>query len=391
MTSSPEASFGYKSNEARFTATLFLSQLGDEQARGLPASIGAFTLNTITLDPRLSVPIEPLRASDLSVVEVSGDSEKSIERLARALALAEGRPIVAAVATPTVDQVRSLMRAGAADVVALPLQEPDLRSTLQSLLPRVQARYQQVPRGKVITFIKSKGGIGGTTVATQVAAATALGGQAGTVALLDFDLQLGCVALYLGVVPNVTIGDVIGSAERLDGSALKSLMTAHPSGLQILAAPPETLPLDSLSVDEALAIVEVAAREFDVVFVDGPLDWTDWSMSVMARSDRLVMLTDLSLAGLHNGRRRLDLLKQQGLGEIPLDLVITRVEKRRFRSISFKDAETALDRAVSHSIAEDDDAVSASLTQGRLVRDLYPSARASRDYQELADLLTARE
>ncbi len=390
MTTSPGASFGYRSNEARFTATLFLSQSADQMS-ALPSSIGAFMLKSVAFDPRLSVPLEPLRASDLCVVEISADGERGIERLTRALAVAEGRPIIAAIANPTVDQVRSLMRAGAADVLPTPLQEADLRSSLQSLTERVQGRYDQMPRGRVVTFIKSKGGIGGTTVATQVAAAAAVSGASGRVALLDFDLQLGCAALYLGIVPHVTLGDVIGSAERLDGSALRSVMTAHPSGLEVLAAPPETIPLDSLSVDEALAIVEVAAREFDTVFIDGPLDWTDWSMSVMARSDQLVMLTDLSLAGLHNGRRRLDLLRQQGLGDIPLQLVITRVEKRRFRALSFKDAETALGRAVDHSIAEDDVSVSESLTQGRLLRELHPGARATKDFDELAERLTAKE
>lgn len=390
MTSSPGASFGYRSSEARFTATLFLAQSSDPITT-LPPAIGAFMLKTVTFDPRLSVPAEPLRASDLCIVELSGDGERATERLIRTLATADGRPIIAAVPSPTVDQVRALMRAGAADVLPLPLAEADLRVSLQSLTDRVQSRYDQMRRGRVVTLIKSKGGIGGTTVATQVAAAAALSGRNGRVALLDFDLQLGCAALYLGVVPHVTLGDVIGAADRLDGSALRSVMTPHPSGLQILAAPPETIPLDSLSVDEALAIVDVAAREFDTVFIDGPLDWTDWSMSVMARSDELVMLTDLSLAGLHNGRRRLDLLRQQGLGEVPLRLVITRVEKRRFRALSFKDAETALGRTVDHSIAEDDAAVSESLTQGRLLRELHPSARATKDFDALADLLSAKE
>jgi pilus assembly protein CpaE len=128
----------------------------------------------------------------------------------------------------------------------------------------------------------------------------------------------------------------------------------------------------------------MAAREFQFVFVDGPLDWTDWSMSIMARSDQLFLLTDLSLAGLHNGRRRLDLLQQQGLNEIPLELVITRAPKRRFRALSFSDAEKALGREVGHSIAEDDVSVTDSLTQGRLVADLHPHSRASRDLQALS-------
>lgn len=382
----PDTSSWWRSEEAPFSAVLFLSPETIAAAPALPLRLGRFRIEAVMLDPGLNVPGDHLRSADLVIMEVRDEQAGALDRLYKALAQAEDRPLVAAVRQPSLDQVRTMMRAGVADVLPLPLGLTELRHLLDLLAARVGARKAQAPSGRVVTFIKSKGGIGGTTVATQVSAAAARG-DADRTALLDFDVQLGCAALYLGLIPQLTLSDAMSATERLDGAALRTAMTRHPSGLHVLAAPPETMPLESLSVDQALAIVNVAAREFDTVFVDSPLDWTDWSMSVMARSDELVMLTDLSLAGLHNGRRRLDLLRQQGLGDIPLRLVVTRVEKRRFRTLSFGDAESALGRSVDFAIAQDDLSVTDALTQGRLLSDLYPGARVTREYQDLAAML----
>jgi pilus assembly protein CpaE len=168
-------------------------------------------------------------------------------------------------------------------------------------------------------------------------------------------------------------------------------MVQHHSGVYVLAAPPETLPLDVLDSDKALAIVAASTQEFGTTLIDGPLDWTDWYMSILARSDEIIMLSDLSLAGLHNGRRRLDLLRQQGLDSIPLRLGLNMVQKSRFRSLSLKDAETALGRDVDFSIAQDTVNVAEALTRGETLHDLYPSSRAAKDLRAFAMTLIARD
>jgi pilus assembly protein CpaE len=362
---------------------VFLTRETSQAAAEMPPEIAGFSVIFRLLDPGIALPSDDLKAAQVILVEFRPEQAHALDRIIQIVAHAKGRPVVAAVTAPSLDQVRTLMRAGITDVIPLPLEATELKQTLASLRDRVDALFaNQAASGRVVTFVKSKGGIGGTTVATQVAAAAAaqLAGS-GEVCLLDFDVQLGCAALYLGIVPRATLADVLAATERLDGPALRMSMDVHPSGLHVLAAPPDIMPLDAVSVDQALAIVDMAAREFQFVFVDGPLDWTDWSMSVMARSHQLYLLTDLSLAGLHNGRRRLELMQQQGLSDIPLEVVITRAEKRMFRALSFKDAETALGRDVNHSVAEDDAAVSESLTRGRLVSDLHPHSRASRDLE----------
>ena len=56
------------------------------------------------------------------------------------------------------------------------------------------------------------------------------------------------------------------------------------------------MPLESLSSDQLLQIVELAAREFGTVLVDLPTNWTNWSLSLLARSDLVLLVTELTVA-----------------------------------------------------------------------------------------------
>jgi pilus assembly protein CpaE len=76
---------------------------------------------------------------------------------------------------------------------------------------------------------------------------------------------------------------LIEAGSRLDGDLLRGATTPHPSGLHVIAAPPTMMPLESLTSDQLLDIVEIAAREFGTVLVDLPTNWTNWSLSLLAR------------------------------------------------------------------------------------------------------------
>ena len=89
---------------------------------------------------------------------------------------------------------------------------------------------------------------------------------------------------------------------------MRSIATRHPSGLQIIAAPRDIMPLELLTSDQLLAIVDLAAREFGTVLVDLPTNWTNWSLSLLARSDLVLLVTELRVPSLHRARRQLDLL-----------------------------------------------------------------------------------
>ena len=72
------------------------------------------------------------------------------------------------------------------------------------------------------------------------------------------------------------------------------------------------MPLEGLSNEHLMQIVELATREFGTVFVDLPTNWTNWSLSLVARSDLVLLVTELTVAGLNRAKRQLNLLEFAG-------------------------------------------------------------------------------
>jgi len=141
--------------------------------------------------------------------------------------------------------VRS-MRAGAREF----LQEPILADTIAEAVARALARreksHPQPAIGKVLVFAGAKGGSGVTTVATNFAIALTKE-DAGKVVIVDMDLQLGEVALGLGLTPKFSVLDALKNEDRLDADLVTSLLTRHTSGLAVLASPEQYTSFNPLS------------------------------------------------------------------------------------------------------------------------------------------------
>ena len=318
-------------------------------------------------------------ASDLgraavAVVQVDADSSASVKRFERLVAGVADTPVIAAAFEPPLALVRSLLRSGAHDVLPLPLSLDDLETSIAPLAEQVQQKEVQAlaSSSRLVTFCKARGGSGATAIASQLACRfAAREAAAGREAcLLDLDVQFGDVAFQLGLHPKFSLSDAIAAGVRLDGELLRSITTPHPSGLSVLSAPEEMLPLEALNNDQVLGVVERAQRAYGTVFVDLPANWTHWSLSLAARSDLILMIADLSVAGLRQARRQLDLLEEQDLGNVPLEIVLNRYEKSLFGSVKQADVVKALGREARFTVANDPATVTGAIERGVTVDEI---------------------
>jgi len=329
--------------------------------------------------------INPARAV---VIEAVPSSSESLARLAALRAAHPHLPIVAAVREPSVQVVRALLKAGVNDVVSLPLRVEELRGVLEQLRADMQRSARLDAKvGKIVSVVRSVGGVGATTIATQAASAHTLrdAEQGRKTCLFDLDLQFGNAGTYLGVHPRLTLQDLLEAGSRVDGELLKSACVQTAGGLNVIAAPTDIVPLESVSADQILNIVELAAHEFDTVYLDLPGNWTNWSLSLVARSDAVLLVVETTIASLRQAKRQLALMHNQGIKDAPIQVVVNRVEKKLFRPISLADVERTLGHAVSHSIANDFNLVSTALDQGVLVSDLKPGGKVARDIGAIVD------
>jgi pilus assembly protein CpaE len=181
------------------------------------------------------------------------------------------------------------------------------------------------------------------------------------------------------------LSDLLEAGSRLDGALLRATTTPHASSLKVISAPFEMMPLEAVSSEHVLQIVELAAREFGTVFVDLPTNWTNWSLSLVARSDLVLLVTELTVAGLARAKRQLGLLESQDLETVDVRVIVNRYEKSLARNIRPADVRRALGRDVGYTIANDFPLMRGAIDRGVPLSEIKRKSALAKDL----DLLDA--
>jgi pilus assembly protein CpaE len=345
-------------------------------------------LKLAELDPAAPVPASLLAGASLLVIEVDPNNRSSMQRLGE---IRENHPqltLVAAIEDASVSLVRTLVRQGFADVVALPF---DLEEVLQvSLDATAKSEAESISTNALapmVSVVRSIGGCGATSIATHLAADLASHDRTERgVVIADLDLQFGSVADYLGIETRSNLTDLLGAAERLDEDLLRSV-AVEAGGVSVIAAPDAILPLESVDTDALLRTIRLLRQQFGYVVLDLPANWTNWALSATLESDIVVLVVELSVGSLRQAKRRLELFRSVGIADDAIKIVVNRVEKRLFRTIDLADVSETLRHPVLGSVALDAPLVNTAQNQGQLVGAIQRKSRFAADIAKISDLL----
>lgn len=381
-----ETAKSWKPHQRQANVALYLTGAEGDAGALAGTRVAGFPLSLNLIGDADWIDPAEVSAAAAAIVQVDRDNPASVKRFAK-LAGATKTPLIAAAYDPPLAFVRSLIRSGAQDVVPLPLDMAELESSLAPIADSIARRQQQesMRNAKVVSVIKSLGGVGTTSLLCQLgirfAQKEAKFGR--DCCLIDLDVQFGDAAFQLGLQPKLTVADLVKAGGRLDGDLLRSAVTEHPSGLKVIAAPEEILPLESLNSDQMLDIVELAAREFGTVLLDLPANWTNWSLSLLARSDLILLVTQLSIPSLNRAKRQLELMRSQELHALDIRVVVNRLESRFSRTIRLSDVEHSLGRDVAYTIANDHAIMRAAIDRGVPIDEIKRKSGIGKDLDTL--------
>lgn len=223
------------------------------------------------------------------------------------------------------DYLRKAMRAGAREYLVKPIKPKDLARVIQDVLEEERKRKLLVDtgrmRGDVFTVFGPKGGIGKTTLATNLAVSLAMETKQ-RVVVVDLALQLGDVAMLLDIVPERTIADLNNFMRLLEPEILESFLSKHPSGIKVLAAAtdvdPKSLPPPALVGQ----IVQVLAKSYDYVVIDGDHLLTPVLWAALEFTTLLLIVTSPDTASIKNARVFLEVLRNQGYTDDRIKLFV---------------------------------------------------------------------
>lgn len=307
------------------------------------------------------------------------------------------------------DYLRRSMLAGAREFLTKPFSADELVNAIRHVneLEKVKrARYlQSVPaaagaaphpqapdagtRGQIISFFSPKGGVGRTTIATNLA--VALYQSTGRpVVLVDGSLPFGDIAVILNMNPKAkTIADLVGSFENLDADILETVLVPHSTGIRVLLAPPNPEAAELITAANMKKVLELLRERYAFVVVDTWPSFQEVVLTMLDVADVILTLMTLEITSLKNVRVFLEIAEKLGYGEKKVQLVANRNDSSG--GIKASDVEASLGRRIPHTIVSDGRALVLAVNRGVPFVISHKDSQVSKDMFTLAARLSGQE
>jgi pilus assembly protein CpaE len=273
-----------------------------------------------------------LEGATVAVIDFDAAQEAEMEALERVMLRIGNWPPVVAV-TQTFDEIvaRRLLQMRVADFVVKPVSPVELVRAC-ARVAKGPAATAETTEAEIFTFLPAVGGAGVTTLAIQTAMLLLNGGQRGksSTCLVDLDFQHGACADYLDLEPRLNLGEIEPRPERLDRQLLEVMLSHHPSGLAVIAAPNRPAEMRSFDPDVVTRLLDLVSTNFDYVVFDMPRTWFSWTDSVLLGSNKLFVISEMTVPGLRHAKQLVEAIRER-LGDGPKpQVIINRFENRLF-------------------------------------------------------------
>jgi pilus assembly protein CpaE len=324
------------------------------------------------------------------IVDVS-DAAKPLSAILPIIAALEDRTRVIAIGTVNdIGLYHEIVQAGVHDYLVKPVAEKILAGTLAMIEAKQQqaaaiaggAQSDAEPHQKrLVAILGTRGGVGTSTVAVNSAWLIAEEHKTSTT-LLDLDLQYGTVALALDIEPTRGLREALENPGRIDSLFISSTAAKVTSRLSVMAAE-ESVDDEVRYDDSAIALLfDELHRQSDCIVVDIPRAAAKARSKVLSLATHVIIVTDMTLAGLRDGIRQLGLAQQVAPGA-KIMVVADRVIGKD-GSLSKAEFEKALGHAIDFTLPEEQKAVQSAATSGK---PLSATAKNSRVVGQLRSMV----
>ena len=323
------------------------------------------------------------RVADLLILELDEDRGKTFSQVQTILAASPGTEIFLTSLRLEPEVLLEAFRAGVKEFIPQPINRAELEDALLRLKERHRGKQPAtVKRGKLITIIGSKGGVGTTTVAVNLAASLRQASPDGSVALVDLNPQFGDAALFLDMEPAHTMGDVAKNITRLDETFLMSILSKHSSGLYLLPSANAVEEIGLLTPEAAEKTLELLQTMFDYVVIDSGDSLADTTLATLNISPTVFLVCTLTVPVLRNTKRLLNILSHLRYPTDHLNILVNRYEKHT--EVSLGDMEVVLGRQASWMIPNDYFTTMNAINKGQPLSVTSARADVTKNFLKLA-------
>lgn len=272
-------------------------------------------------------------------------------------------PVLCIGQSDDVDERIRFLEAGADDVMARPFDARELEARVEALLLRFQRSKDLAPivagdgvtlpprAQRIAAVFSPKGGVGTTTIATNIAMSLAMR-HPDRVVLIDFDLQFGQAATHLNLEPRQSLADVVRDEAALrEAELLRTYSMRHDSGLHLLPSPPSPELSELIEPAHVNQLLETILGSYDAVVIDAGSTLDERTMAVFEHADSVIIPVYPEIAALKAVHALLDYLAEAGSVGAKTTFVLNNAFAREI--LKLRDVESALGTKIGAELPYD--------------------------------------
>jgi pilus assembly protein CpaE len=330
---------------------------------------------------------------DILVLEMGDDPAKDFEYLVRTKAAGGAQEFFLTARSANPDVLIQALRLGVKEFFPQPLNEADVRAafsrSVESGARPAQAASGPQRKGQIVNVFGGKGGVGTTTIAVNLADCMARLDSPPAVALIDMNRLFGEVPLFLGMDHVFSWVDVSKNIARLDATYLSGILYRHRSGLRVLPSPDRMDDEFTVTPQIIETLLRFMRTMFDFIIIDSGQSVDDISKMILRLSDRVLLVSVLSLPCLINVKKILNTFRNLGYPPEPsVEVVVNRFERRSI--ISLKEAEESIGKKAFWIVPNDFQLSMNAVNQGKPLSLVDGNAEITKAIAEMAAAVAGR-
>lgn len=322
---------------------------------------------------------------NLIIVEEESDDDAMMAQLEKLANVCD--PTTKVVVIGQVNDIRlyrTLISAGVSEYLITPVSARQILDAVDTIYSDPGSRQ----RAKVLAFMGTRGGVGTSTLAHNVAWAITRFGIDDAI-VIDTDLVFGTASLSFNQDPKQSLGDALANPERLDATLIDKFVARIDDKLGILAAPATLQGFSAIDPAAFERVLELARGLSSFVVLDLPHVWLPWVRDALVAADEAVLVAYPDLANLREAKNLADyLIDARGEGSKPR-LVLNRVDASRKTQLTAKDFQDATGLPPLQSIANDRNLFETAANNGQMAGEVNAGHKAVEAFKALALTLGA--
>ncbi len=234
-------------------------------------------------------------------------------------------PILMLTALDSVENKIKGFEAGADDYLSKPYDPEELLARIKVLLRRATkpiSPTQTLRDGKIIAAFSLRGGIGVSTLTTNLANSLARLWNR-KVALADLALLAGQAALMLDLPIRNTWADLISIPNNeIDQEVLSMAMRSHPSGVNVLCSPPKVEDAERIDASKVERVLQLLCQSYDYVLIDLPHDFSATTLAGLDMAEDILLVLAPELASVRATAMALEVFETLNYPENIVHLIL---------------------------------------------------------------------